>query len=214
MIVTIDGPAGAGKSSTAKSLAQRLGFHFLDTGAMYRAVALAALESGVDEKDPEEIGSLAAKIEIVSEGGRVLLQGVDVTDRIRSPEVTVATHIVADHPAVRERLVTLQRQIVAGKDFVTEGRDQGTEAFPDARCKIFLTATPEERARRRARERPGKGDWREVLEEQNARDRRDLARPIGRLRRAEDAIEVKTDGLTQEEVVDQLEEIVRAARNR
>ncbi len=211
MIVTIDGPAGAGKSSCARGLARRLGFRFLDTGAMYRAVALAVIEAGVDRSDQAGIESLAETIEIEFRDERVLLNKLDVTDQIRTPEVTAATHLVADLPAVRTRLVALQRRIVDDHDFVTEGRDQGTVAFPDAGCKIFLTASPEERARRRAREQRATGvdiHWRDVLAEQNDRDQRDARRPQGRLLRAQDAIEVRTDGLTQQQVVDRLEELV------
>ena len=214
MIVTIDGPAGAGKSSTARALARRLGFEFLDTGAMYRAVALATIESGIDFSDRAAMQELVERIEIHVSGNHTFLDGVDVSDRIRTTEVTAATRDVADHPGIRARLVELQRSIAIEKSVVTEGRDQGTVAFPYADCKIFLTATPEERARRRAQEMAGGNaarDWQLVLAEQTDRDRRDESRPVGRLQKAEDAIEIVGDHMTAEQVVDAAEAIVRAA---
>src|SRR5262249_22631035 len=152
MIVTIDGPAGAGKSSAARLLAQRLGFQFLDTGSMYRAVALAALRAGLDLDDQDGLARLVAGVHLEMVPGRVLMGGEDVTKAIRTPEATVATGPVADSPVVRRRLVELQRAVAAGKDFVTEGRDQGTVVFPDAGAKFFLVADPLERAKRRHRE--------------------------------------------------------------
>src|SRR6478609_7498376 len=138
MIVTIDGPAGAGKSSAAKALAQRLGFEFLDTGAMYRSVALAALRAGVDLADPAATAALVADLRIEMSPGHVLLDDEDVSAAIRTQEVTAAT----GSPAVRRRLAELQRGIAAGRDMVCEGRDQGTVVFPDAVCKFFLVANP------------------------------------------------------------------------
>lgn len=212
MIVTIDGPAGAGKSSVARQLARRLGFQFLDTGAMYRAVALAALRAGLGDDDADKIAKLAERLAIEFQGDRVLLDGQDVTQAIRTSEVAAAVYLAADNPRVRARLVELQRQIAGQKDTVTEGRDQGTIAFPIAECKIFLTATPQERARRRHAELAGRGETislEEVLAQQTERDRRDAIRPVGALVRAADAVEVLTDSLTAEQVVDRLEEIVR-----
>jgi cytidylate kinase len=212
MIVTIDGPAGAGKSSTARELARRLHFQFLDTGAMYRAVALAALRARLDWQDEAGLLDLVAHLRIQLTDDQVLLSGDDVTDAIRAPEVTAVVHHVADPPRIRARLVELQRQLAAGKRIVTEGRDQGTVAFPRAACKIYLTASPEERARRRARQRQAAGfdvDWRQVLEEQIERDRRDRERPVGKLSKAEDAMELVTDGMTLEQVVQRLETMVR-----
>jgi cytidylate kinase len=149
MIVCIDGPAGAGKSTAARGLARRLGFRFLDTGAMYRAVALAAARAAIDWDDPAKLAVLARRLKIEVLEDRVLLDGQDVTAAIRTPEITTVTHYAADNPAVREHLVELQRVAVGGRDVVTEGRDQGTVVFPHAECKIFLVASPEERARRR-----------------------------------------------------------------
>jgi CMP/dCMP kinase len=211
MIVTIDGPAGAGKSSVARALAQRLGFRFLDTGAMYRAVALAAVRQDVDLEDEDALAELADRIDIRFDGDCVLLDGEDVSQAIRANEITTRVRPVADNQRVRRRLVQLQRQIARGVDIVTEGRDQGTVAFPDAQCKIFLTATPEERARRRVHELAARGEavtFQEVLDQQNARDLQDVQRPVGALIQAPDAMEFVTDGMSREEVIDRLAEIV------
>ena len=182
MVITIDGPAGAGKSSAARNLAKRLGFNFLDTGAMYRAVALAAIQAKLDWSDSRGLEEVADRIRIHVEGSRTYLNGRDVSTEIRSPEVTAATRHVADHAGIRRRLVALQRSLAVGKNVVTEGRDQGTVAFPDADCKIFLTASAEERARRRARQfGDSRLDWQQILQEQSERDRQDENRAVGRL---------------------------------
>ena len=212
MIVAIDGPAGAGKSSAARTLARNLGFRFLDTGAMYRAVALAALRRNHDWDRPEALAELARGISIEVGDQRVLLDGEDVTREIRTSTVTSLTHYAANNPAVREHLVVLQREAAGGDNVVTEGRDQGTVVFPDARCKIFLTASPAERARRRLIDLEKRGEqatFAEVLEQQNLRDERDAAREVGPLKPASDAILVITDGLTPEQVVARLESLVR-----
>ncbi len=211
MIVTIDGPAGAGKSSVAKAVAKRLGFRFLDTGAMYRAVALAGLRAGVDWSRPAELTRLAETLRIEVHGHRTLLNGEDVTDAVRQSEVTAATRFAADSAQVRDRLVQLQRELAIGGNVVTEGRDQGTVAFPNAERKIFLTASPEERARRRLRDLRRQGETaslEDVLAQQQRRDREDAARPVGPLRKAPDAIEVRTDGLSFDAVVDCLVQLV------
>jgi cytidylate kinase len=213
MIVTIDGPAGAGKSSAARELARRLGFRFLDTGAMYRAVTLAARERGLDLADADALGQLVKQIRVELPGDRVLLDGVDVTAAIRKFDITTAIHHAADNPAVRSQLVVWQREAAAGSNVVTEGRDQGTVVFPDAECKIFLTADEIERAQRRHRDLVARGEtisFDEVLENQRQRDQRDVSRPVGALKKAEDAIEVFTDRRTPEEVVNELESIVRS----
>ena len=212
MVVTIDGPAGAGKSSVARTLAKRLGFRFLDTGAMYRAVTLAAVRRQLDWNDTAALGALAGRVAIELQDKRVLLDGEDVTDQIRTPEVTAKIHYVADNREVRLRLGELQRREREKGDIVTEGRDQGTVVFPDAKCKIFLTATPQERARRRLLESRRRGEdvtLEEILAQQDERDRRDSERPLGRLAAAADALVVVSDGMTQDEVVDHLEELVR-----
>ena len=212
MIVTIDGPAGAGKSTTARKLAACLNFVFLDTGAMYRAVALVGLEREIDWSDRDQVARVAHEIKLELRGATVLVNGQDVSDRIRTEEVTSVTRHVADNPEVRRRLVELQRKIAEGKSLVSEGRDQGTVAFPQADCKIYLTAAPMERARRRLEELTRRGAtlaFDEVLDAQNQRDQRDLQRPVGRLAKAADAIEFNTDGLAPDQVLDQLEQIVR-----
>jgi cytidylate kinase/pantoate ligase/cytidylate kinase len=212
MIVTIDGPAGAGKSTIARGLARRLGFRFLDTGAMYRAVALAAIERGLSWDDPQALVALAWHMRLEVSEDSVRIDGQDVTAAIRTPEVTAATHYAANNPGVRERLVELQRAAAGNDDFVTEGRDQGTVVFPHAQCKIYLTASPEERARRRARQLAAHGQRatvEEVLRQQNTRDQSDASRETGPMVAAEDAIEVPTDGLSPEEVLDRLESLVR-----
>ena len=213
MIVTIDGPAGAGKSSAARMLAQRMGYKFLDTGAMYRAVALAGMRTGVNWDDPQELVDLAERLIIRLDGETVWLHGEDISAAIRTQEVTEVTRYAADNPGVRGRLVELQREAAADCDLVSEGRDQGTVVFPHAECKIFLTATAEERARRRVRDLEQAGEaitWEEVLTSQEARDARDSSRAVAPLVAAEDAVEVYTDGLSLEEVVDKLEALVRS----
>lgn len=211
MIVAIDGPAGAGKSSIARRLAERLGFAFLDTGALYRAVTLAALRCGFGPRDGEAIARLAEDLAIDFDGTRTLLDGEDVSAAIRTPEVTAAVSLAADNVAVRQRLVELQRQIASGRDIVTEGRDQGTVAFPHADCKIFLTAGREERARRRYEELISRGEdvtYQDILAQQDERDLRDATRPVGALIKADDAVELSTDGLSPDEVEERLEAIV------
>ena len=151
MIVTIDGPAGAGKSSAARALARRLGFEFLDTGAMYRAVTLAALRAKLELRDQAALTRLLAAMRLEMPGDRVILDGVDVTREIRTKEVTAASGAIADSSVVRNRLVQMQRQLAVGRSIITEGRDQGTVVFPNAACKFFLVADPVERARRRQR---------------------------------------------------------------
>lgn len=213
MIVTIDGPAGAGKSSAARELARRLGFHFLDTGAMYRCVTLAALERGIDLEDAAALEQLTGQLSLLAQDGRVVMDGRDVTQTIRTFEITTATRHAADNPGVRAKLVALQQQAAETIDVVTEGRDQGTVAFPNAECKIFLTASEDVRADRRYRDLVARGEqvtFEEVLAKQQDRDERDRTRPVGALVKAEDAMEVNTDQLTPGEVVDRLEEIVRS----
>ena len=213
MIVTIDGPAGAGKSTVARRLAARLGFRFLDTGAMYRAVAWAAVRDGLDLHDAEAVASLAQRLTIELSGKRVLVNSIDVTEAIRTSQVTSVTHYAADNPQVREHLVQLQRQAAGEDNVVSEGRDQGTVVFPDAGCKIFLTASPAERARRRVADLAARGEQRElaaVLAEQSLRDERDSVRAVGPLVPAVDAVHISTDGLEADEVVERIEQLVRS----
>jgi len=189
MLVAIDGPAGAGKSTVARAAADALGFTYLDTGAMYRTVALARLRD--PDADPATLS-----IEL---GERVLLDGEDVTDAIRDPQVTDAASQVAADPAVRAAMVARQRELIDAGDWVAEGRDIGTVVAPGAELKVFLTATPEERARRRA-EQTGR-PVAEVLAEQERRDERDRAREASPLHAAPDALMLDTTGLTLQEVV-------------
>ena len=214
VIVTIDGPAGAGKSSIAEQVSQRLGFEFLDTGALYRAVTLGAIRQRIDFDDSDALVRFAKSVPLQWKSNRVLLNGDDVTDEIRSPTVTDAIRYVADLSEVRDRLTKLQRQIAAGRDIVTEGRDQGTDVFPDAECKIFLTASPEERARRRQHQLSEAGRFmaiEEIRRAQDLRDEQDCNRPFGALAQAQDSVVVTSDGMTPEQVIDR---IVRIALSR
>jgi len=212
MIITIDGPAGAGKSLAARRLAKKLGYRFLDTGAMYRAVTLAGLRQQIDWRDTGALANIAAQLDIDLSDDRVTLNGEDVTTAIRSFEVTTLTRHAADNLAVRKRLSELQRAFAAGQNVVTEGRDQATDVFPSAECKIYLNASDEVRAQRRYEDLISRGEQvtlAEVLEKQLQRDKRDLEREFGGLRKAAESIEVFTDGLTADEVVARLEQLAR-----
>ena len=202
MIVAIDGPAGAGKSTVARALAQALGFTYLDSDAMYRAVGLAGLEQGGAASD--RAGELQIEI-----GDRVLAGGRDVTEAIRAPEVTEAASKVALNPRVREALVEKQRALLAGGDWVAEGRDIGTVVAPEAPVKVFLVASAEERARRRADELGT--DPETVLRDQALRDAQDEEREHSPLMAAADAVQLDTTGLSVGEVVGRIVELVRAA---
>jgi len=199
MVIAIDGPAGAGKSSVARAVAAEIGFTYLDSGAMYRCVALAAQKGKVDLDDGEAVGALAEGLEIDFDGQRVLLGGDDVSDEIRTPEVSAAASQVSVHPRVRAAMVERQRQLIAAGRYVAEGRDIGTVVSPDSPLKIFLTASNEERAHRRAAEIGEPVE--QVLEAQLQRDARDTEREHGALRAAEDAVELDTTGFSLDEVV-------------
>jgi cytidylate kinase len=205
MVVAIDGPAGAGKSTVAREAARALGFTYLDSGAMYRAVGLMANRHGGPPADR------AAELDIEI-GDRVLANGEDVTDAIRTPEVSEAASRVATDPAVREALVRKQRELLAGGDWVAEGRDIGTVVAPHADVKVFLTASPEERARRRAEELGTDVDT--VLRDQALRDAQDMDREYSPLKQAPGAVELDTSGLTVDEVVRRIVDLVDRARGR
>jgi CMP/dCMP kinase len=211
MVIAIDGPAGAGKSTVARAVAGEIGFTYLDSGAMYRSVALAALWDGADLDDGEAIGSLAEGLEIGFDGpgggGRVFLGERDVTGEIRTPEVSAASSRVSVHPRVRAAMVARQRHLIADGRYVAEGRDIGTVVSPDSPLKIFLTASSEERARRRAAQTGEDVDA--VLAAQGQRDARDTEREHGALRAAEDAVELDTTGFTFDEVVARVVSLIR-----
>jgi cytidylate kinase len=213
VIVTIDGPAGAGKSSIAKQVANALGFDFLDTGALYRAVTLAAIRADVDWTDTRKLVSICRKAEVEFRDNAIFLSGEDVTALVRMPLVTDVIRFVADVPEIREILTQKQKQFAVDRDIVTEGRDQGSEVFPDAECKIFLTASPDERARRRQQQLMETGrhlPFEDILAKQNQRDLEDRLRPVGRLRPAPDAKVLVSDGMTPEQVLAEALAIIRA----
>jgi CMP/dCMP kinase len=203
MVVAIDGPAGAGKSTVARAVADALGFTYLDSGAMYRAVGLLTLEEGGAASE------IAERLDI-SIGERVIANGHDVTEAIREPHVSEAASKVATNQAVRAALVEKQRTLVAGGDWVVEGRDIGTVVAPDAAVKVFLVADPAERARRRAAELGIEVDA--VLRDQALRDAQDSSREHSPLRPAEGSVELDTTGLTVDEVVARIADLVTTAR--
>jgi cytidylate kinase len=207
VVIAIDGPAGAGKSTVAQAVAEALGFTYLDSGAMYRCVALAGIEAGADLDDDGAMGGLANSLRIELDGERVLLDGRDVSAGIRAPEVTEASSRVSVHPQVREAMVARQRQMIERGRYVAEGRDIGTVVSPEAPLKVFLTASPEERARRRAGQ-TGE-DPEAVLQAQSDRDERDRSREHSALRAASDAVEVNTTGVPFERVVERVVELAR-----
>jgi cytidylate kinase len=215
MIVTLDGPAGAGKSTAARALAARLGWCYLDTGAMYRTVALVALERGIALEDAAVLADLAGSLAIDFHAGRVLLGDRDVSAEIRTERITQATRPVADAPPVRAAMKQLQRRLAEGRDVVTEGRDQGSEVFPWAEVKVFLTASADERARRRHLEEESRGlatSLESVRAAQARRDEGDRVRPVGAMQPAADAVILETDGLSAADVVDRLAALVAEKR--
>ena len=212
LIITIDGPAASGKSTVARLLARKLDASFLDTGAMYRAVTLAAMRAGIDLNDEQKLLDIMRKCEFqfsISAGEvTVHIDNADVTEQIRSPEVTANARYIAAAPRVREKLVQMQRQFAADHDkIVTEGRDQGTVAFDDADIKFYLTADSNERAKRRQAELQAKGIDEKLNQIQEAiekRDESDRERTVGPLKPAEDAIVVDTTNMSIEQVVEKL----------
>lgn len=207
MVIAIDGPAGAGKSTVAQGVAKSLGFTYLDSGAMYRCVALAALDRHMDLDDGERLGEMAWRLGIGFDGGSISLDGEPVGGRIRSPEVTVAASRVSVHPQVRQAMVKRQRELIAAGNYVAEGRDIGTVVSPDAPLKVFLTASAVERARRRAAQTGESVDA--VSEAIEDRDRRDTSREHGALRAADDSVAVDTTDLTVEQVVERIAGLAR-----
>ena len=220
MIITIDGPAGTGKSTVAQAVARRLGFDFLDTGAMYRAIGLEALRREANLDDPRELAFIAKHCRIAFDWSRqppgVLLNDEPVGHLLRGGEATRAASYVAMVPAIREALVADQQRIGRERpDLVTEGRDQGTIVFPDAGAKFYLDAAPAERARRRAAQLRARGevvDFQELLNQILARDQRDAGRAVGPLATPSDATVVDTTSITQEEVIDAIIERVNEIR--
>lgn len=201
-MIAIDGPAGAGKSSVARALADRLGFTYLDSGAMYRCVALACLDQEINPDDGLATGELADSLVIVPGPGPVLLDGRDVTKEIRTDRVTEAASRVAVHPQVREVMVKAQRSLIDSGRYVAEGRDIGTVVSPDSPLKVFLTASPEVRAKRRALEAGGEAESVKVSIER--RDERDSSREHGKLEVAEDAVELDTSEMEIDDVVERI----------
>ena len=208
MVIAIDGPAGAGKSTVARGVAGALGFTYLDSGAMYRGVALRALRAGVNPADAEAATAIARDADLRLVGSGLLLDGEDASAAIRTPEVTRAASVVSAHPGVREAMVKRQRTMIDSADYVAEGRDIGTVVSPDAPLKVFLVASDEERARRRAMQ-TGE-DEAAVLAAQRERDRRDREREHGALRAAADAVKLDTTGSSVDEVVARVVELAHA----
>ena len=217
MTIAIDGPSGAGKSTVGKSLAKRLGYTYIDTGAMYRAVALKSKEAGLDAEDEEALSQLASSLQIRFSSGeeetRILCNGEDVTEAIRSPEMSLLASDISKRKGVREALVRMQREMGRGGGVILEGRDIGTVVFPDAEAKFYLDALPEERARRRFEELLRNGievDFQETLEEVIQRDRNDMNRAHSPLKRADDAVLIDSTTLSVDEVVERMAQMILA----
>jgi len=212
MIITIDGPVASGKSTAARNLARVLGFDHLDTGALYRSLALMALEKGIDPRDGGAVAEMMKRARVSLAGERVLLCGRDVSDLIRRPEVTRAVRPLAENGQVRAFVQRIERSVAAGANIVAEGRDMGTVVFPDADLKFYLTCTDEERARRRWEELKERGtpqDFETVLAELHERDRADMTRKIAPLKVPERAVVVDSTGWSAGETLEALHSIVR-----
>src|SRR5262245_15139316 len=215
MIVTIDGPAGSGKSTAARGLARRLGFEFLDTGAMYRAVALALTRAGLPFSDAGRVVEHLNRVRLEMPPGKIILDGEDVTEAIRHPSISDASSRVAVEPHVRAVLVQWQRRVARGRNMVCDGRDQGSVVFTDSPCKFYITASLETRAARRLAELKARGvdtSLEQMIDDLEIRDHRDRTREVGPLMPAADAIVIETDDMTPEQVLDRLEAEVRRCR--
>ena len=205
--VAIDGPSGAGKSTIAKAVAKNLGIDYVDTGAMYRAVGYKASSRGVSSEDREAVKHLMEDTDIDFADGDIILDGEIINDKIRTPEISKAASLYSAIPEVREKLVEIQRKMGMRKSVIMDGRDIGTNVFRDAEYKIFLTASAKERAERRFEELTAKGqkvDFDEVLRDIEKRDHDDMTRALNPLRKAEDAVEIDTTGLSIDEVIERV----------
>ena len=210
--IAIDGPAGSGKTTVSKRLAEFLGFDYLDTGAMYRAIALFLHENGISENDESEIDKALSKVEMEFKEGKLFLNGREVGDEIRTAEAGVLASKYAKIPVVRKHLTRLQREIADSRRMVVEGRDIGTVVLPDADLKIFLTASVEERAKRRWNELREKGEdipYVEILKQLKDRDERDSKRKVAPLKPAKDAIVIDTTNLSIDEVVEKIAKLAK-----
>jgi cytidylate kinase len=217
--IAIDGPSGAGKSTLAKSVAKALGIYYLDTGAMYRAIAFAAIRQGVDIRNPDQVADLAGSVDLRTEYDsgeqKVLLFGEDVMTYIRTPEISRSASDISAYPCVRLKLVEMQREVAKNYDVVLDGRDIGTYVLPDAKYKFFLTADVEERAKRRYLENISKGidkEYTEVLSEMKTRDQNDSTRSLAPLKQADDAVLIDTTNMSARDVLDAVLSGVRLER--
>ncbi|MBE5040405.1 (d)CMP kinase [Ructibacterium gallinarum] len=214
--IAIDGPAGAGKSTVAKAVARTMGFVYIDTGAMYRAIGLGAVRRGIDASDAKAVEKILDELTVTMkhgpQGQMIFLNGEDVSEAIRMPEISVAASLVAVIPAVRLKLVELQRTLAEETDVIMDGRDIGTYVLPNAQLKVFLTASPEARARRRYDELREKGvqtTFEEVYQDMLFRDKNDSSRAFAPLRPAEDSVLVDSTEWTLQETIDQITDMVR-----
>ena len=214
-VIAIDGPAGAGKSSVARAVAAALCFSYLDTGALYRAMALTVLEEAISPEDERAVAAVASRVEVRVREDRTILNGRDVSDRIRDEDVTMIVSLISSYPAVRQRLLQLQKEMLMGGDIVIEGRDIGTRVAPDADLKIYLTATLEQRAARRAGQTGalGVGEPARIEKDLESRDRADAGRLASPLVQAPDSLVIDSTSLSFDEVVERILVLARG-RNR
>lgn len=210
-VIAIDGPAGAGKRSVARAIAAALSFSYLDTGALYRAIALAVLEEAVSPENEHAVGAVASRVEVSVRGDKTILNGRDVSDRIRDQDVTTIVSLISSYPAVRQRLLQLQKEMLKGGDIVIEGRDIGTRVAPDADLKIYLTASLEQRAARRAEQAGtlGVGELSRIEKDLASRDRADTGRQESPLVQAPDSLVIDSTRLSFAEVVEQILDLAR-----